>query len=460
LLFVLCGCIENHLHGKEPVETTPSSTPPTTTPQPTGPSGDTGASGSTADSASPTLPGDATTVGTAFLVAFGKNLPDGQNGPTDLQFDVTGAPGVSGAVEVVSTGLRLPFLTDADGHARVSLGSARHFAEDSEVVHDLGLFVTAEAGVRLVAVHQRAYFSDASTILPLPELGTDYYVSVVPDEDLAYPVGFVVAAAEDDTHVHVEVNQLTWGLHGPGAPMDVTLMRGQTIQFLSQQDLSGSHVTADRPIAVFGGSEGSSLGQSASSHTWEQLPAVHRWGTGFVAAPLSTQDFGRVALVAGTDGTTVDVGGTAVALDAGEHWEGAVDRPTLIRADRPILAAQYVVGDAAFRGDPNLVVLTPAGLTQLRTTWSTDAHWVEEFPGAATHFVTVWSDPAAELVLDGVSVTDPGVAIGTSALWHLPVGEGTHELVADHPFSGMLYGLADYNAWSAAIGYDCSACSP
>lgn len=166
-----------------------------------------------------------------------------------------------------------------------------------------------------------SFTNDASLLLPIPALGTDYmYIGVPawaqidqadpgdpnPPPPASIPATMTVVGTEDDTAVRIELP--------PGASVEpdaagratingqtvtAELAAGEVLTLVTPPavdrggrpplsvDLTGARITADRPIAAFSGHMCTFYpwDQEACDHLEEQLFPVDTWGNRFVLAP-------------------------------------------------------------------------------------------------------------------------------------------------------------------------------
>lgn len=227
-----------------------------------------------------------------------------------------------------------------------------------------------------VTVHQfnpqnnvGAFSNDASLLLPVSSLGTEYLVMGWPTRvSGTLPLkGFVAIVAATEGRTRVTVTSPVASEPGPsgvpaalvpGVASTFELQRGQVLSFTSRvagADFSGMEVVSDRPVGVFAGSECGNvpIDNEYCDHLEQQMYPVDTWGTSFVAASFARRgtepDVWRV--MAAEDGTVVRTtppvsGVDGVTLDRGEVVEVVVRESFLVTADRPIQVGQYMVGSA------------------------------------------------------------------------------------------------------------------
>lgn len=208
-------------------------------------------------------------------------------------------------------------------------------------------------------------------------------------------------------------------------PYTVTLNQGETYQLGSPaygSDLSGSLVSANKPIALFGGNQCTDipLGYAACDHVVEQLPPTTTWGKSFVTLPLATRRNGDTfRILAAKDNTEVRVDGVPVAtLNKGQFHEQIITGPAAITASQPVLVAQYS-NSSSFDGvtsDPFMMLVPP----------------YEQFLNGYT--VTT---PATGFAVNYINVVASNADIGNVKVDGVPIPPANFQPIMGSSFSGL-----------------------
>lgn len=144
----------------------------------------------------------------------------------------------------------------------------------------------------------RAAATGASLLIPTSAWG-EQYVAVTaydlppgqqPPIQVAQGPSFNVVATEDSTTVTIVPNANITGGGGLSSgtahqPYTLMLNKGEYAQFTQSNGLSGSPVTADKPIGVFGGHQIMSIDRCCGDHGEQMLVPVRALGYEYVAAP-------------------------------------------------------------------------------------------------------------------------------------------------------------------------------
>ena len=388
-------------------------------------------------------------LGTDFWLAFPGNYSGGT-----LTLFITGPTATSGTVTMPGVAFSAPFTVTPGTVTSVPLPAGSDI-QTSDTVENLGIHVTADAEVTVYGLNQITASTDAYLGLPTDILGTEYLVEGYENVDIVEGTEFAVVATQDGTTVTINPTVTTNG-HTAGTPYTVSLDQGHTYQLRNEDahpaDLSGSIVTSDKPIAVFGGHQCANIpmGYYACDHIVEELPPTSTWGKSFVTEPLATRTGGDTfRYLADTDNTTVQVNGAPVAtLNRGQLFEQILTAPSVITSDKPILVTQYS-NSTTFDGatsDPFEVLVPPFEQFLNSYTVTTPA------TGFTENFINVVAPTAslATINLDGVPV--PGgsftpIPDSTFSAAQLAVALGSHTLDGAQPFGVTVYGFAQADSY-------------
>ncbi|MDF2697550.1 MAG: hypothetical protein K0S65_5933, partial [Labilithrix sp.] len=230
-----------------------------------------------------------------------------------------------------------------------------------------------------------SYIPSATLLFPVATWGNEHLIvngweSVHTGDPAAQ-----IVASEDDTEVTVNPTtdiQNGFGVAGTGArvPMTYRLGKGEFLQLVQTEELSGSVVSSNKPTTVFGG-HGCGLVPSrngACDILNQQLPPFEQWGNEYVGVGyrprlLSEREPMPYRIVAARDGTVLDYDpavppGAPITLSAGEvvTFTSGTGDAFVVRsqdAEHPFYLAAYMSGcspDFGGRGDPEFVNVVAA----------------------------------------------------------------------------------------------------
>ncbi len=387
-------------------------------------------------------------LGTDFWLAFPGNITT----PV-LTLFITGPTATTGTVAAPGVAFSATFTVTPGTVTSVIVPSSLDI-QTSDTVGNLGIHVTSADEVTVYGLNRRLASTDAYLGLPTDILGTEYLVQGYKNSNIVNGTEFAIVAAQDTTLVTINPTVTTDG-HTAGTPYNVTLNAGQTYQLRNTgpapADLSGSIVTANKPVAVFGGHECANIpaGFTFCDHIVEEMTPTATWGKSFVTEPLATRTGDTFRFLADTDTTTVNVNGVfAATLNRGQLFEQILTPASVITSDKPILVTQYS-NSTSFdnvTSDPFEVVVPPFEQFLNSYTVTTPA------TGFLINYINVVAPTASvgTVKLDGVVV--PGAsftAIGSSTFSgaQLAVGLGSHTLDGAQPFGVTVYGFAEADSY-------------
>ena len=395
------------------------------------------------------------TVGREFLVVFQPNF----SASTNTLF-ISSAANATGIIESAPLGLSRPFVVEA-GTVLQEILPANSTVQVSDAVSQQVIRVSVDTDASVYALNRVQFTTDALVALPTDTFDTEYRVMSWP-ASVAGTSQFAVMANEADTTVNITL-PINVGGRVAGETYQVTLQALETYQLLANAgDLTGTLITADRPIGVTAGHRCANIPDTsvaACDHLVEQMPPTSSWGQEVVVVPLATRIGGdTVRIMARDDETAVVIegpNGQSFTLAAGEYQTLGLDGFHRIRADRPILVAQYSNG-TFFDGvvsDPFMqLVLSPRQVLR---------GYILATPGSgfATNYINVTS-PIEDVMmgrvrLDGEAL-DPALftEIASSGIWgaQVPISVGSHTLSSARGIGVTVYGFADADSYGYSAG--------
>ncbi|XP_029432085.1 IgGFc-binding protein-like [Rhinatrema bivittatum] len=132
--------------------------------------------------------------------------------------------------------------------------------------------------------------ADTSVLLPVQELDTEYYL-VTPNEGLSEVLNEFSITAYQGTTIDIDLNgSLTYQNqnYDTGSKLTIALQSFESIQLQSIDDLTGTRIVAQNPVAVMTGHSCTTMSTNCS-HVYEQLQPVSKWGTTYIVPPVSDQ---------------------------------------------------------------------------------------------------------------------------------------------------------------------------
>lgn len=238
----------------------------------------------------------------------------------------------------------------------------------------------------------------ASLLLPTSAWGTNYVAVTAydpggtpPPIQVAQGPSFNVVAMEDNTNITIRPKSAIGGGGGLPAgaantPYMIQLNKGQYAQITQLAQLSGSPITADKKIGVFGGHQIMSIDRCCGDHGEQMLAPVRALGWEYVAAPhpdrKPASDPRVFRIFGAVDGTQLtydppNMGPASVAL--GEWIEIRTATPFSVKSQddqHPFSMFTYMTGAGeqgeGGEGDADFVRLVPPPQYQSHYVFFTD----------------------------------------------------------------------------------------
>lgn len=329
------------------------------------------------------------------------------------------------------------------------------------------------------------FTNDASLLLPARTGGREYIVLSWPRDYFANTAGFatVVATQEGTTRVEIRPSCKTTSGANVAAmapreePYVFELEYGQVLNFETDessggvfQDLSGTLITSDKEISVFGGHECAYVPLNPSfcccDHLEQQLLPLHAWGRNYVADAFSprneaAKDTWRI--VAGADGVNVTLIPAAATL-LGDSSKGKALEDKLnnmskgkvvefeaklsftVSADGPVLVGHYMQGSHYPGYNPLFDLGDPAFTLAPPVEQYLDSYVFLIPPDYNFDYVNIVRKAGAALLLDGSPLEQPFTAVGEGSDWELAqvsIADGVHVLASEAAFGITVYGIDD-----------------
>lgn len=350
----------------------------------------------------------------------------------------------------------------------------------SESITQTGIQIQSQQPVSAYIHQYFGFRSEASVVLPIDAIDTEYFIVSYQgyfQRGIDYPSEFLIVATEDETTVEITLSDGTKRGKFRDDNFSILLNKGQTYQVqaaTASQDLTGSHIKADKKIAVFGGNTWTQVPQScaARDNLLEQMYAVSTWGKQFLTVPSNKANFDVFRIIAAEDNTKVTVEGSITEiheLNRGDWIEYQKSEATYVLGTKPILVAQYLVGTSCNGhdlGDPSMVLLN-----SIEQTRDTVTLFNSQFEGIVENYINVITRTSdtdiivfdgTKLIDQGVSFTPVGVA-GDFSYARVTVSTGAHTITSDG--CGVIataygYGEAESYAYSGGASFSTINANP
>ncbi|MBR1808510.1 MAG: hypothetical protein IJ776_03890 [Paludibacteraceae bacterium] len=441
--------------------------------------------------------------------------------------------------------------TDYSATSRAN-GTARYcYSYHPEMIDSCALHVSSDKPISLFASNYKIATFDATNVLPTDALLKEYIIQCyTPSDHGGSHQGshFAIIAVEDNTEVEYTPTVLTlknegfrtaesqyksimadpfasqaqkdaaekewekWKNFKIGETTEkVTLQKGQVYYVWTgtgdnesghDYDLSGTHVKANKKIAVFQGNPHTNLpyykdyGETGAirerDHLFSQAMPTGTWGNTFALTGSSSRHRDIVRVMALNDGTEVRINGKLMHtfdfnVDKKQYWEFEFGdkevtgdkktrpEPTVtgsscfVETSCPCAVHSFIVsrrwdGPSDNNGDPAMLWINPIEQKIDQITFAT---YASELGGSTQHYVNVVTEKenAGRMKLDGVLLTGFADVAGSGGKYQfvqksLGNAAATHTLLLEgakegEGFIASIYGLTKnesygYNAGGAA----------
>lgn len=323
---------------------------------------------------------------------------------------------------------------------------------------------------------QSTYSDDSSLLLPAEMLGNEYLILSYPTSPLeAMPIGgmpsqhgyfTIVAVEEGTTNVSVKPSATADSPEGEGIFLkkgtfnQFSLQQGEVLNIQADgskfaiQDLSGSHVIADKKVAVFSGHEEAVVQPPGgdcccAEHLEEQLFPLSTWDSAYICAKARSRgapDMDLWRIQAGVANITLTTNPPIEGLDGktltqkGDWVEAYTDKSFEVDANGPIQVGQYLASQGCtgdFVGDPALIMAVSSTQYRPDYVFAVPKDYNEDY-------ITVVRLVGSPVYLDDIALSGGDfqvVGSGEYEIGYFAVADGPHEIHGDGRFGLYQYGF-------------------
>lgn len=154
------------------------------------------------------------------------------------------------------------------------------------------LIIKANAEITVMTRNFKKTSGDVAVLHPVDYWGVEYYIITPYNGPSNHYMEFGVVANEIPTMVTIVLGgnvQYNGKNYRKGDTMTINLEPFQFLQLQSKDDLSGTRVTSQYPIAVLSGHSCAPSNAGGCSHVYEQLLPTNSFGTSFLIPSLTFQ---------------------------------------------------------------------------------------------------------------------------------------------------------------------------
>jgi len=288
----------------------------------------------------------AQTIEKDFWLTFGQNYNFSYT-QVDLQIRiVSGNNPTTGTIYFTNLGTSVPFSMGAYEVYTHSL-----LPDQKEAVYNTTtgksnktVHINSKEPIKVYALNQRNAAADATNIFPVEVLSNNYYQMSYQPSASSFADAYATIAIENNTEIY------------HNGDFAIALDAGEVYYRTSTTDMTGTHITANNPIAFFVLHKSTQipLNYSAADPLMQQLAPVNTWGWNFFV-PVSHLAKDRVRIVAAYNDTKITpIGGTFIysssgsdIINVGQYIELEVslnDNGCHIQANKPVGVCTYLTG--------------------------------------------------------------------------------------------------------------------
>ena len=393
--------------------------------------------------------------GKDFWVCFPQNAHNDLGNNLQLKLYITGDKGTKGVVSVPGFGFRKEFALNAGDITSVDLDSNIEVLA-SEQRLKVGVHIESDNDVAVFGLSTRKASTDTYLALPTNVLGTAYralcyYPPAIGDN--GYASEFAIVATQDHTNVTIDLTANSRGGRKKGETFGIELQQGEVYMVQGSpatpklNDLSGSLVTSDKPIAFLVGHACAQIPPDVNfcDQLLEEEPPIPSWGRQFYVGKMLSKTEYALRVMASEDSTQVFINNKLVShLKAGQFYEdNRVKDNVLVTSNKPVLTMQYAQSadaDTVRVGDPFMMLITPTEqflryyrfATPVQGDWHHYLNLCVPIEGIPSLRVDGRAVPAREFHKIGLS---------KFAIAQYEVGFKSHTVSCDLPFGLYSYGF-------------------
>ncbi|CAC5422892.1 unnamed protein product [Mytilus coruscus] len=385
--------------------------------------------------------------------------------------------------ETFSVHIETPLLSHTNMNVTVSSGAETVVEIPSDLTVsdtskcDKSILVQADNVIVLFASNMQVDSGDSFIVYPVEVLSTEYISVNLKSKVGAYQSMSAIIAVNDQTVVHlslpvdstVKYNGDTYTF---GSRLSINLTKYEIFQFSSVDDLSGTTILSNYPIAVIGGHQ---LGNPSVcvfgtvDMILEMLVPWKYWSTRYIAIsnPVFNSGYGeliRIFTLCENATVIIDKSGIQSLINVSQEsfyeFPLSLAEAAVITSDKPVLVSQ-ISSSHPYAGskirDPRSVLPAPVDSWLNEYTFSTPGR---SYGGSFDHGLVLVAYIMAldEITLDNESL-EPSLVwyeiAGTNLNYTvLPLSRGAHTLkcIGNLKCWGYVFGIGVYEEYGTSIG--------
>lgn len=441
--------------------------------------------------------------GKEFWCSF---LPNIHNSQDSLYLHITADSAVNGTVEYISSSgerYRRTFVM-SDPRRAVIIGlSPQHvelrgsvqdslFSSNSQsgkILSTQVVHVSADKDISLSVLNKGNLSSDAFLALPTDMLGRSYLLlaaknsrmlkDTLLDANRSTPSQCCIVATADSTIIKLQLS--ADGVNSPRS-QSLLLHKGQCYFVQAQistdsiaADLSGSRISASKPVAVFAGQQQTAISSTATTtglsrnHLSEQLLPLELWDSSYVLAPFpdvasTTPGSDVIRVIASADNTVLRINGQVQdTLAFAEVFEAPLTQASVVESSEPIMVMQYkkssaMANEANAVSDASMMTVVPSRqfLSRYRFVSMQAREGIKKAFNDQYMMMVVPDDAIKSIQFDGAAISTQFTSVAGSgySVGMRKIADGIHSISCDKAFGLYVcgYGVSDMYSYPAGMG--------
>lgn len=339
--------------------------------------------------------------------------------------------------------------------------------------------VISEEDVSVYIQNQAMTTSDATLVYPVDALGKNYFVmsyyaGLRGSVSASTPSQFAIVATEDNTEIEITPPKNNPTEKHGDEPFSVTLNRGESYLVQSKPtgtipyDLTGTHIVASAPIAVFGGHQRAQVPLDVDAfnpsrdYLIQQIIPVESWHKSAYVIPFETVSNGirnkdLVRVLSASDNNKISVNGAFhKTINRGDFLELEIDNAINISSSAPMQVATYAkttqTTQSSKIGDPLMMLIHPKEQFYKEYKFINTQTKEENEDVYKNQYVAVIlpSSGKSSLSLDGTPVPTSGYLSIPNSDYEYKVirtTDGVHQISCNENIAIYIYGYGQANSY-------------
>lgn len=388
------------------------------------------------------------------------------NNISPLTVYITSDVNTCGKIEIPLGTYTQTFNVTANAITSIVLPWGAAYLQNTELdqIINKGVHIITDDSVLVYLSNESAVAYDTEMIYPVSTIGTSYIANCY-KEGTSFSQ-FSIAATQNNTSIQITPSAIVLG-PGPafaasrpsGIAYNLTMNAGQVYLAVSQGDLTGSIITSDKPISVFGGAAISPVGGcNAGDHLCEQILPQSLYGTHYITAPLSSRTGGDLfRFTAYQNGTSFSInGGPAINLNANQYKDTLLTLASEITSNKKISVGQFSRGQNCDnqQGDPFFILIHPISEMNTYSLFNM-LNPFSQFPKRFVNIITTTAN-TANILLNGAGIGASFAPVAANPAYsyaQVAIPVGINRIACPQGFVANAYAFGNYISYGNAVGH-------